>query len=129
MLLSEMFAAAFLGAAGYGVLELLWRGRTHWSMLLAGGLCFSFLYMLSSVDSMSNGKKLLLGGLMITTVELLFGILLNLRLGWNIWDYSSRALNLKGQICALYSFYWFLICIPGLRLCTHLRGLFRRLRR
>jgi uncharacterized membrane protein len=129
MLLSEMFTAAFLGAAGYGVLEFLWRGHTHWSMFLAGGLCFSLLYLLAGVETLSIGKKLLLGGLMITTVELLFGILLNLRLGWNIWDYSGRALNLKGQICALYSFYWFLLCVPALRLCTHLRNLLRRRRR
>ena len=27
------------GGLGYGGLELLWRGRTHWSMLLCGGVC------------------------------------------------------------------------------------------
>jgi uncharacterized membrane protein len=129
MILSEMFAAAALGAVGYGFLEFLWRGYTHWSMLLAGGLCFSLLYFLSGLDTLTIGKKLLLGGLMITTVELLFGILFNLRLGLNIWDYSSRAFNLKGQICALYSLYWFLLCIPALRLCARLRGLLRKLRR
>ena len=26
-----------LGAAGYAALELLWRGRTHWTMALTGG--------------------------------------------------------------------------------------------
>ena len=31
-----VFAA---GGLGYGGLELLWRGRTHWSMLLCGGVC------------------------------------------------------------------------------------------
>ena len=28
-----------LGAAGYPLAELCWRGRTHWSMALLGGLC------------------------------------------------------------------------------------------
>ena len=26
------------GALGYGLLEISWRGWTHWSMLLSGGL-------------------------------------------------------------------------------------------
>ena len=29
----------FVGGISYGLLELLWRGRTHWTMLL-GGVCF-----------------------------------------------------------------------------------------
>ena len=30
-----------LGAAGYAALELLWRGRTHWTMALTGGAFWS----------------------------------------------------------------------------------------
>ena len=30
----------FVGGISYGLLELLWRGRTHWTMLLLGGVCF-----------------------------------------------------------------------------------------
>ena len=29
-----------IGACGYGLIEILWRGYTHWSMLGAGGLSF-----------------------------------------------------------------------------------------
>ena len=29
-----------IGAVGYGIIEVLFRGYTHWSMLIAGGLCF-----------------------------------------------------------------------------------------
>ena len=35
-----------IGGLGYGLLEILWRGRTHWSMLLTGGVCFIALYKL-----------------------------------------------------------------------------------
>ena len=31
-----------IGAMGYGLIEILWRGYTHWSMLTAGGICFMF---------------------------------------------------------------------------------------
>ena len=27
-----------IGAMGYGLIEILWRGYTHWSMLTAGGI-------------------------------------------------------------------------------------------
>ena len=30
----------YLGGMIYAALELLWRGRTHSSMFLLGGLCF-----------------------------------------------------------------------------------------
>ena len=33
----DRFVTFCLGAAGYGLLEYLYRGRTHWTMLLAGG--------------------------------------------------------------------------------------------
>ena len=26
------------GGFGYGLIEVLWRGRTHWSMVLCGGI-------------------------------------------------------------------------------------------
>ena len=29
-----------IGSAGYGLVETLWRGHTHWTMLVAGGVCF-----------------------------------------------------------------------------------------
>ena len=33
----------WIGAAGYPLIELWWRGRTHPSMALAGGLAMSWL--------------------------------------------------------------------------------------
>ena len=29
-----------VGEIGYSLLEILWRGYTHWTMSLTGGLCF-----------------------------------------------------------------------------------------
>ena len=41
MKLIKKYALFFsIGGAGYGLLELLWRGYTHPTMLLAGGICF-----------------------------------------------------------------------------------------
>ena len=60
------------------------------------------------------------GALVITGVELAFGLVCNLLLGWRVWDYSLLWGNLWGQICPLYSSLWFLLCIPifgSLSLC------------
>lgn len=53
------------------------------------------------------------GAAIICTVEYLTGFIVNLILGWSVWDYSDRLFNVYGQICPLYTILWFLICIPG----------------
>jgi len=102
-----------LGAVGYSVLEILWRGFTHWSMGLAGGICFLLIYWMSVwLPGLGRLERCLTGALVITGVELLFGYIFNLRLGWNIWDYSARPFNFMGQICLLYTVLWFFLCLP-----------------
>lgn len=99
-----------IGALGYGLIEILWRGRTHWSMLCAGGISFLGLSKISEIFKKSNlFIKALIGSFFITGVEYIFGITFNVILKRNVWDYSKMPLNVGGQICALYSFFWFLL--------------------
>ena len=67
-----------LGGIGYVGLELLWRGRSHISMFLAGGACF---LLLGKLNRLRPRPSLLLRGIAgaatITTVELLTGLLAN----------------------------------------------------
>ncbi len=110
-----------LGAIGYGAIELLWRGHTHWTMLLTGGLCFLLIYLVATRLALPLPLSGVLCAALITAVELFTGLLVNRALGWNVWDYSSLPLNLSGQICLLYSFYWLLLSIPAVTLCRLLR--------
>ena len=41
----------------------------------------------------------------------IFGVIFNVLLKKNVWDYSKMPLNLGGQICVLYSFFWAIISI------------------
>lgn len=100
------------GALGYGLLEILWRGYTHWSMLTAGGLCFAFFGTLADKFKKTHIIiKAMIGSVFITTIELIFGVLFNIVLKKNVWNYSKMPFNFLGQICALYSFFWFLLSL------------------
>lgn len=103
-------------------MEILWRGRTHWSMLIAGGVCFSFFAFLGEkMKSCSLFLKGLAGGAFITAVEFLFGILFNIILKKKVWDYSKMPFNIAGQICLLYSAFWMVLSIAGIPLAFKLK--------
>lgn len=99
-----------LGAFGYGLIEILWRGHTHWSMLTAGGLSFLGLSRIEqTMRKASLIKKAFLGCALITGIEYIFGIIFNVVLKKNVWNYSRMPMNIGGQVCALYSFFWFIL--------------------
>lgn len=108
-----------VGAAGYYSLEIAFRGFSHWSMALCGGLC---VYLIFLANRRLSHRPLLarafMGALIITAVEFVAGCILNLWLGWSIWNYSHLPLNLLGQITPVFSAIWFLLCVPVCFLCT-----------
>ena len=65
----EMIAVYVTGGLLYGLIELLWRGWTHWSMLLCGGACFALMYQIS-LSALTFPWKCLLSACVITAVEL-----------------------------------------------------------
>ena len=102
-----------LGCWGYPMLEYLWRGWSHWSMALAGGVCFGLVGRISDgLRGRSLPLRCAAGSAAITGVEFLVGCVCNLGLGMRVWDYSGEMFNLAGQVCARYSALWFLLSIP-----------------
>ncbi len=111
------------GGVIYSAIEILFRGYTHWTMAVAGGLCLTLIYLMDFVTKNSSlALKCLFGSLIITAVELSVGLIVNTALGWNIWDYSHLPLNLMGQICFPFSVIWMLITVPALYICRFYRG-------
>jgi len=90
------------------LLELVWRGRSHWTMFLLGGLCFWIIGSLNRRCAMPLMLQSCLGAMAVTALELCTGLIVNVWLGWNVWDYSSLPFNLMGQICL----YFFVLWIP-----------------
>lgn len=96
-----------IGAAGYFFLETLWRGYSHWSMAAAGGI--SLLFLIKTFKKLKNAPhyfRAIIGGGIITGVELVFGVVFNLFLGMSVWNYSAVPGNILGQICPVYSLLW-----------------------
>ncbi len=101
-----------IGALGYGLIEILWRGYTHISMLLAGGICFiTFAKIGEKFKKFSLFTKACLGSVFVTFIELIFGIIFNIILKKGVWDYSKMPFNFKGQICLLYSLFWVVLSL------------------
>lgn len=93
-----------LGGGAYVGLEWLWRGFSHPSMFVLGGLCFRLVGLLRR--NLPPALVPLLGAAAVTALELLCGLVVNCCLGWAVWDYSAQPGNLWGQICPLYSLLW-----------------------
>lgn len=107
------------GAAGYPLLELLWRGRTHWTMSCTGGICLTGIRRICrAMRHRSLAGCCAAAGGLITAAELGVGLLVNRMLRWQVWDYSRMPMNLWGQICPAYSLLWTLLCLP---LCLFFR--------
>lgn len=107
------FALFATGSLGYGVIEILFRGYTHWSMLVTGGACLLTLYYLNGAyENAPFLLKALVGSLIITAYELGVGLIVNRFFHFNVWDYSDLPFDFLGQICPLFTFLWFLLCLP-----------------
>lgn len=112
-----------VGGVLYCMIEILWRGSTHWTMGVTGGLCFLLLHRINQFQKINFFEKCLVGALVITAIEFSVGCLVNLTLHWNVWDYSGYAANLLGQACLFYTCLWFLLCIPGFLLSSFLKNI------
>ena len=95
----------FFGALAYPCLEILYRGRTHPSMALAGGLSLLALKKCARLP-LRWPMRALLGALSVTGIEYAAGLFFNRR--HHIWDYRKQKGNIQGQICPAFFGVWFL---------------------
>ena len=114
------------GGAVYSDIEILFRGHTHWTMYIVGGVCFILLGLLNEVTDWEIPLlwQAIDGGIIITLVEFVAGCIVNLWLGWCVWDYSNMPFNILGQICLPFSVLWCLLSVIGIILDDWLRYIF-----
>ena len=101
----------------YVTIELLYRGHTHYSMFIVGGVCGVLIGLINdNTPDMPLLPQCVLGAVIITVIELLTGLFLNVYLGLNVWDYSNQPFNFMGQICPQFCIIWCILSILVIRI-------------
>ena len=109
---------AIFGGEVYVLLEMAWRGHSHWTMFLLGGICFLALGLINEVIpwEMPLWIQVLIGACIVTALEFLAGCVVNLWLGWDVWDYSDMPFNLWGQVCPQFAAAWLVLSWAAVKL-------------
>lgn len=127
-LMNKLLTLFATGGSIYFLIELAYKtlisgGMIHWSMFLLGGLCFLLIGEINEVIpwDMSIITQGIIGSAIITSLEFIFGIVLNVILKLGIWNYSALPFNILGQICLPFSIIWFGLALVAIFLDDYLR--------
>ena len=105
-----------LGGALYYSIECAFRGFSHWSMFVLGGICFMFF----GLQGMETGWREPLWiqvfrcSIFVVSSEFITGIVVNKWMGWQVWDYSDQPYQLWGQICLPFATIFSALCVFGI---------------
>ena len=121
-LLKHIFLFLVFGCL-YCLIEILFRGFTHPAMFIVGGLCGILIGMLNEKIEWTTPLlyQMLIGGAIVTLIEFIAGVILNLWLHLDIWDYSNIPGNILGQICVPFSVAWCFLSLIAIILDDYLR--------
>lgn len=107
----------------YNIIEILYRGYSHWTMWILAGIIGIFigLYNDTIEYSVPIEVQAIYGMAIATSLEYFCGCIVNLQLGWKVWDYSNIPFNLNGQVCIRFSLIWTLLSIICIILDDYVR--------
>lgn len=114
-----------IGGLIYVCCELLFRGYSHWTMFLVGGICFVLIGAINELIpwEMPIWQQDIIGAVIVTAIEFVSVCIINIWLGWDVWDYSDMPFNILGQICLPFTVIWLLLAIVAIILDDYLRYL------
>ncbi len=112
-----------IGGFGYGLIEVIFRGFTHWSMIITGGSALLILYLIYENIQASTLFKALLGTIVITALEFSVGIVVNKYFHFGVWDYTGIPFNIMGQISLTFSLCWYGISLASFMIFNVLKYL------
>ena len=119
--MSKKIVLFAVGGGVYTSLELLWRGRSHWTMFVLGGGCFLAIGELGRrCRHLPGAVRAVLGSAVCTAGELITGLIFNR--DYAIWDYRRLPGNFRGQICLPFSALWVPLSALAEELYTRLEG-------
>lgn len=97
-----------IGGCVYYSIEVLWRGHSHPSMFILGGICLICVGLINEVLPWDIYFELqvIIGDCIVLLLEFITGCIVNIGLGLNVWDYSNMWGNILGQVCPLFAILW-----------------------
>ncbi len=111
------------GGCLYYIIEILFRGYSHWTMYLLGAVCFIYAGAFNE-DIPWNypfWKQVFSVWLFVLGAEFITGCVVNLILGWNIWDYSNLPGNILGQTSWQFALLFLPLCVIAIVLDDYIR--------
>ena len=114
----EYLSLFFLVVSIYYTIEILYRGYSHYSMFILGGVCLILIGLINEFFSwdMYIEVQTLIGLSIVLILEFITGCIVNLWLDLNVWDYSNTPFNLLGQICLPFALLWIPLIIAAILL-------------
>ena len=114
---------AVIGGLIYILIELIWRGHSHISMFVLDGVCFVAIGLINELFPWELGIvwQSMIGAVLVTALEFITGLIVNIWLGLGVWDYSDVPLNIMGQICLPFSLAWMGLSAVAIILDDYLR--------
>lgn len=121
--MSKYLFLFLVGAILYISIEIIYRGYSHWTMGVLGGISFISIGLINEVLSWDTPIwiQCIIGGCLITFYEFVTGIILNIGLHLGIWDYSHMPCNILGQICLPFTLIWCALSLVGIILDDYIR--------
>ena len=101
-----------IGGTLYYSIEVMFRGYSHWTMFVLGGVCMMFFAFQGFCEPL--WKQVLRSVIFVTACEFITGIIVNKYLGWNVWDYSQMPCQILGQICLPFMLLFAILCVAGI---------------
>ena len=105
-----------LGGTLYYAFEMIFRGFSHWSMFIHGGICMVFFAWQGRSECFSNPLwiQVLRCTVFVTACEFITGLIVNKWLKLAVWDYSDQPFQLFGQICLPFAVIFSGLCAAGI---------------
>ena len=120
--LSEYLFIWALGGSLYYTFERVFRGFSHWSMFVLGGICMVFFTVQGQMLHWQDPlwRQILRGTIFITAMEFITGIIVNKWMHLQVWDYTDQPFQLFGQICLPFALIFSGLCALGILLSGYL---------
>ena len=112
----KLWLLFLMGGMIYFAIEIAFKGDSHWSMFIVGGMAFLLIGGINNYfdHGMPLVQQMLCSAVIITFLELVSGLIVNVWLELGVWDYSNIPLNFMGQICFRFFLIWYFLSLAGI---------------